>query len=411
MAMATVSNTRLLSETIPQLTFPTVGRKNRHCLCESCEKKGRGGYAPEQDDENIEPSDSTSNSDSESESDSSAPEAEPHGPPPNVNERRTRRGVYAIVTREEESDESENEDDNKVPLADAKDIPADGEIELTTEIDTASELTSLTPSIPPHSSTSRDPLTPAPDLLSRFSSSLSSLSSAGDASSPRSDSSTPFRSIISTRRQKAQEVLSNQQDKEPATPSKRLTRSASALLSIDKDKGKAKAAKSAAPSETPKRGRPSTAGNDAVQVKKEEVEPRVLRARPSVPAVPETRKPPPKPDAPRGADGKLLPTCATCSSILPLISVDSKVVWGLGFENGKKKKKHDCPRSVVCFVPFFFFFFFFFFGKSLMFPTPTGVCVILQSIISHGLAVCLLMVLLSQSLPGKSPLLPTRTSV
>ncbi|KXN85355.1 Histone-lysine N-methyltransferase SET9 [Leucoagaricus sp. SymC.cos] len=322
------------------------GRKNRHCLCETCEKNGRGGYAPDQDDDNLEPSDSSSNSDSDSESETEGPESEPHVPL-NVNERRTRRGVYAIVTREEESDESENEEDNKVPLADAEDIPADGEIELTTEIDTASELTSLTPSIPPDPSSSRDFLTPAPEPPARFSSSLSSLSSAGDAS-PRSDSCTPFRSIISTRRQKTQEVPTTQ-DTTPATPSKRLTRSASAILLIDKDKDKGKApSKSATPSETPKRGRPSTstAGNDVVHVKKEEVEPRVLRARPPVPAAPEPRKLPPKPDTPRDANGKLLPTCATCNNILPLISVDSKVVWGLGFENGKKKKKHDCPRCL-----------------------------------------------------------------
>ncbi|KAF5354983.1 hypothetical protein D9756_005385 [Leucocoprinus leucothites] len=333
------------------------GRKNRHCLCETCEKNGRGGYAPELDDENLEPSDSSSNSDSESDSETEAPESETHAPL-NVDERRTRRGVYAIVTREEESDESENEEDNKVPLADAHDIPADGEIELTTEIDTASELTSLTPSIPPDPSTAgRDPLTPAPDPPARFSSSLSSLSSTGDAS-PRSGSCAPFpRSIISTRRQKTHEGQEKQKStpsettSTTPTPAKRLTRSASAFLSasVERDKGKAKSTKSATPSETPKRGRPSsssTAGNEVVQVKKEDVETRVLRARPSVPTAPEPRKLPPKPDAPRGADGKVLPTCATCSSILPLISVDSKVVWGLGFENGKKKKKQDCPRCL-----------------------------------------------------------------
>ncbi|KAF9451951.1 hypothetical protein P691DRAFT_698191, partial [Macrolepiota fuliginosa MF-IS2] len=326
------------------------GRKNRHCLCETCEKSGRGGYAPDQDDEIIEPSDSSSNSDSDSDSEMSGPEAEPKVPL-NVNERRTRRGVYAIVTREEESDESENEEDNKMPLADAEDIPADGEIELTTEIDTASELASLTPSIPPDPSSSRDPLTPVPEPLARFSSSLSSLSSTGEGS-PRGDSCTPFRSIISTRRQKAQEATSSNKEKSsheantPATPTppKRVTRSTSAIVSAEK--GKAKATKSVTPAETPKRSNLSTATKEDMQIKKEEVEARVLRTRPATSAAPEPGKVPPKPDTPRGADGKPLPTCATCGNILPLISVDSKVVWGLGFENGKKKKKHDCPRCL-----------------------------------------------------------------
>jgi len=49
-------------------------------------------------------------------------------------------------------------------------------------------------------------------------------------------------------------------------------------------------------------------------------------------------------EVPRGPDGKPLPTCVTCSNVLPLISVDSKVIWGL--ETGKKDKnaKLDCPR-------------------------------------------------------------------
>lgn len=330
------------------MSFP-VGRKNRHCLCETCEKNGRGGYAPDQDDEIAEPSDSSSNSDSDSDSEAPAPEAELKVPL-NVNERRTRRGVYAVVTREEETDGSESEEDNTVPLANAEDIPADGEIELTTEIDTASELTSLTPSVPPDPPASRELLTPVPEPVGRSSSSLSSLSSVGGASS-RSNSGTPFRSIISTRHQKAREVVASQDQLKslrksltPATPSKRLTRSVSALLLEEKDKGKGRASKSVTPAETPKNSRLSVARSDIVTVKKEDSEARVLRTRPAPSIAPETRKTNSKPDVPRGADGRILPTCATCSNILPLISVDSKVVWGLGFENGRKKKKQDCPR-------------------------------------------------------------------
>ncbi len=256
------------------------------------------------------------------------PKSSSHAPL-NVNERRTRRGVYAtIIAREADSDESENEEDNnKIPLAGANDIPTDGEIELTTEIDIASELTSLTPSIP-----SPDTLTPAPDPpLPRFSSSLSSLSSVGDAC----DSSTPF----SSQAQQTQQATL-QAPPLSASPTKRLTRSTSALSAE-------KAATSS--SETPKRD------HDLVPVKKEQVEPRVLRTRPFAPTVPEPRKFPQKPDTPRGADGKLLPTCATCNNILPLISVNSKVVWGLGFENGKKKRSMIAQGMpfFALFPPFF----------------------------------------------------------
>lgn len=79
---------------------------------------------------------------------------------------------------------------------------------------------------------------------------------------------------------------------------------------------------------------------------------RILRARPPLPSNPAEA---PKAlsgklDVPRDVDGKLLPTCITCSNILPVISVDSKVVWGLGIEcsprKGKKRMGQDCPRCM-----------------------------------------------------------------
>ncbi|TFK44803.1 hypothetical protein BDQ12DRAFT_742260 [Crucibulum laeve] len=353
------------------------GKRNRHCLCETCEKRGRGGYAPESSDDDGEPSsDSSSDSDdSDSDSDSSSTDSESDiddKPKPiiNVNERRTRRGVYAVVTKDEDSDESENEEDNKVPLANAKDIPADGEIEMSADIDTSSELTSLTPSMPPSDgpaleSPSRALMTPAPEpiCLSRTPSSLTSLSSMeGPSSTPQSDQSTPFRSIISTRRQKAQDVAASS-SKAPAqseplastanTPSKRLTRSVSSLALSTKDNGKGKEKASATPASTPgRRGRPrkDATVKDDVNVKKEDVETRVLRMRPSTANIADATKEvgtPKEREIPRGPDGKPLPICSTCSNVLPVISVDSKVVWGLGFENSRKKKqKMECPRCI-----------------------------------------------------------------
>ncbi|KAF8967844.1 hypothetical protein BDZ97DRAFT_472657 [Flammula alnicola] len=351
------------------------GKKNRHCLCETCEKNGRGGYSPDhQDDEPESSSDSSSGSDSDSDSDSDTSSSDtdsdlPEKPILNINERRTRRGVYAITKPKEGDSDSDNDDDDddKVPLADAKDIPADGEIELTAEIDTGSELTSLAPSMPPSDGSSpakhstHGLMTPDRNLgLSRSSSSLTELTSSTGRSTPKSNQSTPFRSIISTRRQRAKESQANASTNKTksnslpkdASPSisvepspKRLTRSISSLrLNEKKTKGKA----TPTPIPTPRSGRLSKGKDkEETNIKKEEVETRVLRARPSTVVV-EAPKEPVKPDVPRGPDGKLLPTCSTCSNVLPLIAVDSKVVWGLGVEAGKKKKnvKHDCPRCL-----------------------------------------------------------------
>lgn len=362
----------------------SVGRRNRHCLCETCEKNGRGGYAPDHTDDEVEPiSDSSSDSDSDSDSDTSTSdsgsdiEEEEERPLLNLNERRTRRGVYAVFSRkEDDSDESENEEDNKVPLANAEDIPADGEIELTAEVDTVSELTSLPPSAPPSDAPdailTTPSLTPDPDRLSRSSSSLTSLSSSSIdlPGSPSSAKSTPYRSIISTRRQKAFGAGSNTSEKQTpsdsvtvhdnlSTPSKRATRSVSSVLPSGKlDKGKGKEIASGTPTSTPTSNKilkGNASAKDDIKIKKEELENRVLRSRPSVLGVTEVVKgPPAKPEIPRGPDGKLLPVCSTCSNVLPVIQVDSKIVWGMTIENGKKKKqKQECPRYICKFRSFF----------------------------------------------------------
>jgi histone-lysine N-methyltransferase SUV420H len=364
----------------------SVGRRNRHCLCETCEKNGRGGYAPDHtDDEAEQISDSSSDSDSDSDSDTStsdsgsAIEEEEERPLLNLNERRTRRGVYAVFSRkEDDSDESENEEDNKVPLADAEDIPADGEIELTAEVDTVSELTSLPPSAPlsdaPDAIFITPSLTPDPDRLSRSSSSLTSLSSSSTdlPGSPCSAKSTPYRSIISTRRQRAKVfgagsiTSENRTPSDSATfhdnlstPSKHATRSVSSVLPSGKlDKGKGKEIASRTPTSTPTSNKilkGNASVKDDIKIKKEELENRVLRSRPSVLGVTEAVKgPPAKPEIPRGPDGKLLPVCSTCFNVLPVIQVDSKIVWGLSIEHGKKKKqKQECPRYICKFRSFF----------------------------------------------------------
>jgi histone-lysine N-methyltransferase SUV420H len=282
-----------------------------------------------------------------------------------VDERRTRRGVYAVLQKkEDESDESEDEDGNNVPLAGAPDIPADGEIELMTEIDISSELTSLTPSVPPSESANEAHTLPTPTPASRLpscTSSLTSFSPNDRHSTPKRGESSPFRSIISTRRQRARASERNSpadvntqlvtpplsEDAE-TTPTKRALRSTSSA-GLSGDKGKQKDTV-LTPLPTPSKGK--SAGKDDVTVKKEETEPRTLRVRPSALNLVEVSKEPPPREIPRGPDGKPLPICSTCFNVLPVISVDSKVVWGLGLENSprKKKKKQDCPRYVHNFV-------------------------------------------------------------
>ncbi|KAJ7446174.1 hypothetical protein B0H11DRAFT_2085389 [Mycena galericulata] len=368
------------------------GRKNRHCLCETCEKRGRGGYAPDHTDEDPpissdSESDSGSDLNSDSESNESNSDGERKKSGLNLNERRTRRGVYAVMSKGDDSDESDNDADDIAP-APQTDLVGGGEIELAAEVESASDLTSLppsraqsnsvvhavagpsslpTPETPGMASPALSALTAlSPAMTARSSSALTSLSSADDLpSTQKSNQSTSFRSIISTRGQKAKDstptaavtkqLMTPPLSEDPDTPTKRLTRSVSANLlaskrnaSIvdDKGKGRQKASQSSTPAPISSRSRKGKE-KEEVDVKREEAEPqRMLRSRPSVPVIVEVNKdPPPKREIPKGPDGKPLPICSTCSNVLPVISVDHKVVWGLE-PSTKKKKKQDCPRCI-----------------------------------------------------------------
>jgi [histone H4]-N-methyl-L-lysine20 N-methyltransferase len=343
-----------------------VGRKNRHCLCATCEKNGRGGYAPQPPDADL-----LSGSESESDLDSDTPndsddeaEGKEHVPL-NVNERRTRRGVYHIA-----QDDSEGLDDSDAENKD-KETKEEKKIAKQEEQD-ESDLSSLPfPSdtnsneLPARAGPSRGVGMMTPDTDTGASPSSQAHPSAAnnaDNTSRKSTSMTPYKSIIATRRQKAaaaEERISAAITKpvkvknqlvtpppsvetaslpdEPNAPAsaieKRVTRSISSAKLVDEGKSM--------PTSLKTKGKAKGADKTADEDETEEPEvTRVLRTRPSAHASLGITGSPVKPEIPRDERGRPLPTCITCFNILPIIHVDKEIVWGVG----KKKEMPECPR-------------------------------------------------------------------
>lgn len=293
----------------------------------------------------------------------------------NVNERRTRRGVYAVLPNEEEA--------------------SDADVEPELELDATSKLASAlrsSPSAPDHlagPSKRTGILTPETDTLPDES------CSASAASTPRK--TTPA-FMISTRSRKARTIsdmegvctsISTDKGKDKARATN--SRSASAVRQLEtppltSDNGstvdgptlrsssrlraRGDATSAASRLTTPMQDRkgkgPASARTSTADVgdlkgkgkDDPELEGRSLRRRPIVPTLADAsdalaKKPQ---DGPRGVDGKLLPTCMTCKNVLPVISVDDKVVWnGLPEKTGKrgrprKQIEQECPRCVSSFV-------------------------------------------------------------
>ncbi|KIJ67641.1 hypothetical protein HYDPIDRAFT_166169 [Hydnomerulius pinastri MD-312] len=289
------------------------GSKNRYCLCETCENNGRGGYGPEHVEGEAVGCQSDAGASDDDLSDSE-PATTAVG---NVNERRTRRGVYAIV-QEQDDDSEESDDEDKEankPLENAPDVD-----EFDLELGGEPSSSILPPNSCRSSSSSVPPISRGSEL------------SDGTRSA--------FKSIISTRRQKMSasatatpEASTKSLTPVPPDPARLPSRSArdgaSRLSTPIYSKGKEK---------------------QGVQIK-EEPEARILRTRPSLHVDKTESLGIPKQSNRVGPDGQPLPTCVTCSNVLPVISVDNKVVWGLNIDTtprrGKKRKElQECPRCM-----------------------------------------------------------------
>ncbi|THH29939.1 hypothetical protein EUX98_g4237 [Antrodiella citrinella] len=354
------------------------GRKNRHCLCETCERKGRGGYGPQTTDDG-ECSDSgasshsrvnSRNGRSSSPSSSESDDSDDERAPTNVNERRTRRGVYAVVNDEAEVETVEG-----------------GQIELEAEVepDVTSELTSLPPSrtsAGPLRTAKKGLMTPDPESSSRG---RSVISSRQPSVAPP-----PFQSVISTRSQSAREASrdvsvsigpSNTKGKGKGVAGRSVSaarqlvtppltaesnsassvansiRSSSRLRSRGAASGvlerETASSRRSTPFKDKGKGRASTSVADLRDMEKEEMEEgRTLRPRASVASFVESASVKQLDEGPRGVDGKPLPTCKTCTKVLPIISIDSEVVWGATpgrtGRRGRPRKNVDteCPRCL-----------------------------------------------------------------
>ena len=378
-----------------------VGRKNRHCLCATCEKNGSGGYALQQPNtELLSGLDSDSDSDTSSSDLGDEAEEKPQVPL-NINERRTRRGVYHIAQGpSDDSDDSESED--KEPKKEEK------EVTKQEEKDFSSELSSLPPSRPSDVSPARagpsrlgfsrgeGMMTPETDIGAFSSPQAPSAATATDETPTKSTSSTPYKSIIATRRQKAAaagesisttstptisksfkvntqlvtpppsvETASLPDEPTALVTKKRVTRSISSAMLVDKNKTEAM------PVSTKSKDKKADDEAEEPEVT------RVLRTRPSAHVNPSVVGSPVKPEIPRDERGRPLPTCITCFNILPIIHVDQQVVWGVG----KKKEMPECPRFILCLFTI---------GSVLISDSFTAdACGTLPFIVIHGLHVLL----------------------
>lgn len=275
--------------------------------------------------------------------------------------------MYHIA--QEDSDDSETEEKDKETKADERDVTKQEEKDMSSELSSflsSAEIPSNQSPVRARTSLGVGMMTPDTDTAASPSSHvLTSAATHADELPCKNAPTTPFKSIIATRRQKAAaaesstptptvtktgkvksqlvtpppSVETSSLPDETSAPviEKRLTRSASSAKLNDSADTKA----------TSSRRKGNAKETDREDDKEETEEPevtRVLRTRPSTHANLCVVSPV-KPEIPRDERGRPLPTCITCFNILPIIHVDHEVVWGVG----KKKEMLECPRF-VCFI-------------------------------------------------------------
>lgn len=321
MGTTTVSGTCFAPIPMVINLFCAVGRNNRHCLCQTCEDACRGGYTPE---EGVNPP-SDSDSDVSDRSSQRAKDGESTAPL-NVNERRTRRGVYAVMP------------ENQIKEREQSTIPK-------IELDAEDSFLSLTLPSPP---TSDGALLETPQL-SRASSTMSSTFhitvppghrscgiARGDVNSVinHTDYSVltgeiPKSDVVVRTSARLRDRSSNPSSLNPgpsrlATPEDRL-RSSSRGRTSGTEPPDQRVLRQRAPDLGP--GRSLSGKGEG----------------------PSQHANPTKKSVPKG-----VPTCVICKGILPVISVDSEIVWGLeGYDEkgkklkGKKASSLECPRYAI----------------------------------------------------------------
>jgi histone-lysine N-methyltransferase SUV420H len=304
---------------------------------------------------------------SDESSDVELPEKDGDEPAVNVNERRTRRGVYAVL---KESDGEPAEDTEAEPESIALEVEA---------TETEPDAMSIGPkSIPPSRSSLIPPLTigglatPEPDFVSAVSGSAlsrhrsikpSDLSASGSPAPSVARSATPvFEPIITTRLQKKARELQQQQQQLVTPPlsedTASVAESASAPVRSTRSASRGKG-KAVATGEVDRvlRGRPALRSGSVGSLP---VSASTSTSKQKTKAVEDGAgnkdkgkgKASARDDADIGKKGKTsdpaVPTCVTCLSVLPIISLDRTIVYG-DFDNtsGKgKKEKRECPRCV-----------------------------------------------------------------